>query len=232
MSELPAFGESAEMYMKTICELTTEAEVVPISTLADRLGISPISATEMVHRMRESLLVEHKRYKGVHLTKSGRTKALAIIRRHRLWEDFLFKKLNMPWDEVHDLACQLEHAAGVAVVNALDRFLGQPSSCPHGNPIPSVEGILEVQAGVQLDTLLPGQAGHILRIRPESKAVLSHLGSHGLKPGALIEILSIDTFAKLWTIRMEEKTEIIGQAIASRIVLKLTDPHPNAGSKD
>jgi DtxR family Mn-dependent transcriptional regulator len=232
MSELAAFGESAEMYMKTICELTVEAEVVPISTLADRLGISPISATEMVHRMRESQLVEHKRYKGVHLTKSGRIKALAIIRRHRLWENFLFNKLDMPWDDVHDLACQLEHATGTAVVNALDRFLGRPSTCPHGNPIPSVEGTLAVQAGSQLDALLPGQRGHILRIRPESKAVLSYLAAHGLKPGISIEILSIDHFAKLWTIQTEDITEIVGEAIASRIVLKLTDPSLKKGSGD
>lgn len=232
MSEIAALGESAEMYMKTICELTSEAEVVPISTLADRLGISPISATEMVHRMRENQLVEHKRYKGVHLTKSGRIKALAIIRRHRLWEVFLFYKLNMPWDEVHDLACQLEHAAGFTVVNALDRFLGRPSSCPHGNPIPSAEGTLKIQTGVQVDMLLPGQRGHILRVRPESKAVLSYLAAHGLKPGTPIEILTIDQFAKLWTIRTEDMTDIIGQSIASRIVLKLADTHPNKGVED
>jgi DtxR family Mn-dependent transcriptional regulator len=137
------YGESAEMYLKSIYELMDETQVVPISMLAERLGITVVSATEMVHRMQDQGFVEHVPYKGVTLTQNGQLSARAILRRQRLWECFLFEELNLPWERVYDLACKLEHAAGPEVTEALAAQLNEPARCPHGNPIPNAEGEVE-----------------------------------------------------------------------------------------
>lgn len=212
-------GESAEMYLKAIGELALEGALVPISTLADRLGISPVSATEMVHRIVDQGLVEHERYKGVRLTETGKRRAMLILRRHRLWERFLTDKLKLPWEDVHDLACRLEHAAGTEVTEALVDFLDEPSSCPHGNPIPNSEGDFEFTEGAQLDTLRQGDESVILRIRPESQDVLSYLAQKRIKPGSALSVIDVDDFDGLLTISIMGKDQIIGQRIASHIVV-------------
>ncbi len=215
-----SFGESTEMYLKTICELSTPDSLVPISTLADRLGISPVSATEMVHRMQENNLLEHERYKGVRLTNNGAQRALRVIRRHRLWERFLADELHLPWEKVHDLACRLEHATDQDLVNALDDYLHRPTSCPHGNPIPNPEGRLDNQSGVQLDTLTHGVRCIVLRIRPESQAVLHYLANRGIKPGTILEIIAFNEFDRLWTVCVDDHEEHLGRPIASRLVVQ------------
>jgi DtxR family Mn-dependent transcriptional regulator len=221
MIERLATGESAEMYLKAICELAAIKPLVPISTLADRLGISVVSATEMVHRMRDQDLLEHKRYKGVRLTKKGREVAIEVIRSHRLWERFLVDYLKLPWEESHDLACQLEHAASPEVVDAMSAFLGQPTHCPHGNPIPDSKGIMNLTPGIPLDQLRPGQRGRVLLIRPETNAALAYLGSHGIRPGVRVSVKSINTFDQLWTLEIDGQEDVISQSMISRIVIKL-----------
>jgi DtxR family Mn-dependent transcriptional regulator len=219
MSEGLAHGESAEMYLKAIGELTVEDPLIPISTLADRLGISAVSATEMVHRIAAKGLVEHKPYKGVYLTDDGRRRAMIVIRRHRLWERFLTDNLGLPWEEVHDLACRLEHVAGQTVTDALAGFLGEPPSCPHGNPIPSPAGELEISKGIQLDELHSGDEGTILRIRPESGDVLSYLVKNGLKPGVRIRVESVDALDGMYTVSINGDDHILGRRMSSHIVV-------------
>ena len=219
MSVQLSYGESAEMYLKAIGELTLEKPLIPISILADRLGISPVSATEMVHRIEDQGLVKHERYKGVSLTDDGRRRAMLVIRRHRLWERFLTDKLKIPWEDVHDLACRLEHAAGQRVTDALADYLAEPPICPHGNPIPNIAGDLEVKRGVQLDSLQVGDQGAILRIRPESQEVLSYFAEKEIKPGMVMHVKSIDKYDRLWTIHINAKDQVLGQRMTSRIVI-------------
>jgi DtxR family Mn-dependent transcriptional regulator len=214
-----ARGESTEMYLKAIGELTVEDALIPISTLADRLGISAVSATEMVHRIANQGLLEHKPYKGVHLTEDGRQRAMIVIRRHRLWERFLTDNLGLAWEDVHDLACRLEHAAGQPVTDALAGFLGEPAVCPHGNPIPDLLGEFEVTKGIQLDTLQPGDVGVVLRIRPESNEVLSNLAEKGIKPGVRIELKSVDRIDELYTVSINGNDHVFGRRMSSHIVV-------------
>ena len=231
MTERLVTGESAEMYLKAICELTAIEPLVPISTLADRLGISVVSATEMVHRMRTQGLLEHKRYKGVRLTKEGRREALDIVRSHRLWERFLVDHLKLPWEDSHDLACQLEHTASPEVVEALSAFLGQPTHCPHGNPIPTSGGTIEAQAGIPLDRLEIGKCGIVILIRPETSAALSYLASHGIKPGVRISVKSINGFDQLWTVEVAGHEEVISKSMISRVFVQLVaDPVEGKGN--
>jgi DtxR family Mn-dependent transcriptional regulator len=226
VSERVVTGESAEMYLKAIFELTAIDPLVAISALADRLGISVVSATEMVHRMQDQGLLEHKRYKGVQLTNEGKREALDIIRRHRLWERFLVDQLKLPWEDSHDLACQLEHAAGSEVVEAMDTFLGQPTHCPHGNPIPTAEGAMTLMPGLPMESLRVGETCIVQRIRPETNAALSYLASHGVKPGVHISVKSINAFDQLWTLEIGEKEQVLSKAMISRVVVQLVDDPP------
>jgi DtxR family Mn-dependent transcriptional regulator len=214
-----AIGESAEMYLKSIGELTVEQALIPISTLANRLGISAVSATEMVHRFEDAGLVKHRRYKGIRLTDEGKRRAMIVIRRHRLWERFLTDQLNLPWEEVHDLACRLEHAAGQSLTEALATYLEEPTYCPHGNPIPNTEGELEVEVGIQADHLKQGEEGEVLRIRPESREVLANFAETGIKPGVHVRIKSVDDLDGLRTLEIKGKEYILGQRMTSHIVI-------------
>jgi DtxR family Mn-dependent transcriptional regulator len=213
------FGESAEMYLKTIYELSAERPLVPISTMAQRLGISAVSATEMVHRMRGHQLVEHLPYKGVRLTGEGRRRALRVVRRHRLWECFLADHLGLPWHEVHDLACRLEHAMEARVTEALAQHLGHPALCPHGNPIPNAEGLLPSAPGVPLASLEPGAGAVLQRIHPESSEVLEFLAARQILPGAALRVESVDLSDQLWAVRVGDRSEWIAQGVVNRLIV-------------
>ena len=221
MTKKIAIGESAEMYLKSIGELTVEQPLIPISTLATRLGISAVSATEMVHRFEDMGFVEHKRYKGIRLTDEGKRRAMIVIRRHRLWERFLTDRLNLPWEEVHDLACRLEHAAGQSVTEALATYLEEPAYCPHGNPIPNAEGEVKAKVGIQADQLKQGEEGEVLRISPESRHVLANFAETGIKPGVRIRIKSVDEVDGLRTLEIKGKEYILGQRMTSHIVISV-----------
>jgi DtxR family transcriptional regulator, Mn-dependent transcriptional regulator len=179
----PLSGESAEMYLKSLLELGGDQVHVPISMLAVRLDVSPISATERVHRLQAEAQLDHQPYQGVRLTHQGRSAALRVIRRHRLWECFLHDQLGLAWDQVHAIACQLEHVVGDEVAEALAAHLGEPSACPHGNPIPSGTRDWRRTEGVRLDELAPGQRAVLLCIEGESPEVLAQLAQAGMRPG-------------------------------------------------
>ena len=225
MSEKERYGESAEMYLKTIRELTSNTELIPISQLAERLGISNVSATEMVHRMKDHGLVEHQPYKGIRLTEIGAKQAKQVVRRHRLWERFLTDELGLPWEDVHDLACDLEHASDPRVTEALAQLLGEPETCPHGNPIPDNNGHCEDLRGLPLDQLSEGQRATLVRVHPESSALLAYLVTHGLLPGSELQIMEVNRFDRLWTLRVGNNLEMISNSIAKRM---LVVPQPSA----
>ena len=186
-----SFNESAEMYLKTVSELAGPATLAPISALADRLGVSAVSATEMVHRLQEHGLVAHQPYRGVGLTENGQQLAAEVVRRHRLWECFLFERLGLPWDQVHDFACRLEHATVPAVTEALDAYLGRPATCPHGNPIPATA---DATADQPLGSLLVGGSAVVVRIYPETDGLLSYLAELNLLPGQRVTLREIAPF--------------------------------------
>ena len=170
-----SIGPSPEMYLKSLWELSSDGEPVGVASVAARLGISPVSASEMIHRLEERRLVQYQRYRGVRLTLLGLEHARSLIRRHRLWERFLTDELGLPWESVHDLACELEHAAGAEVTEALADRLGQLSTCPHGNPIPTASGEISLLPAASLAELETQRSATVERISPESGVLLSYL---------------------------------------------------------
>jgi DtxR family Mn-dependent transcriptional regulator len=207
------------MYLKSIYQLGAGDAPVPISTLSNRLGISPVSATEMIHRMEKRRLVKHIPYKGVSLTKRGQKQALAVLRRHRLWERFLTDRLGLPWEQVHDVACSLEHSVGPEVTEPLAADLGEPATCPHGNPIPTAEGEMPSKRGMRLHELSAGQHAVVDVIRPENAEILEHLASRGVTPGAELELIEIEPLGGARTISVGSKQVVIGKELASCVVV-------------
>jgi DtxR family Mn-dependent transcriptional regulator len=216
-----SFNESAEMYLKTVSELAVGEGPVPISALAGRLGVSPVSATEMVHRLQDHGLVDHRPYKGILLTETGYRQASGIIRSHRLWECFLSDQLGMPWDEVHALACRLEHASDPKVVDALDEFLQHPPTCPHGNPIPRADGSTDEPADLPLAAMQPGETAIITRIHPETDELLSYLSELGLVTGTQVTLTGIIPFGGPMVLAVDSTERYLGQEASERVFIQL-----------
>lgn len=214
-------SESAEMYLKSIWELADSHHPLPIAELAGRLGISAVSATEMVHRMEQRDLLEHTPYRGVQLTDHGQARALAIVRRHRLWEAWLYQELGLPWADVHDLACSLEHAAPNLVADALATRLGHPSVCPHGNPIPGSGSSPDL--GLPLSGMQPGRAARLQRVHPESGLLLHSLDRLGLRPGVRLQLQSIDPLDGLMLLSTPDSQLTIGATMAAHLFITVSE---------
>ena len=214
-------SESREMYLKTIYELENGDTPVPVSLIAERLGVSAVSAMEMVKRLEGNELVVHTPYKGVELTKNGRLRALSVVRRQRLWGRFLADQLQIPWEYVYDFACRLEHATDDAVTEALAKFLGHPKICPHGSPIPDTDGVVEPLNDVPLNEVAIGKLGRVTRIdRPET-TLCTYLVERGLLPGASFLLEDEAPYNGPLSLRIEEREVAIGREIAGRIYVEL-----------
>lgn len=214
-----AESESIEMYLKTILELETGGEPVAISQVAERLGVSAVSATEMIKRLNEREMLVHTPYKGVVLTELGRRRGLNVLRRHRLWERFLVDRLGIAWERSHELACRLEHATADEVTEALAVFLGQPSTCPHGNPIPAVDGNVSELPAVPLSEMDIGQSGSVARIYHEETVLLEYLAERGILPGAAVRVEEIAPYNGPLTVRVGEREIMLGREIAAHILV-------------
>jgi len=211
---------SVEHYLKAIYELGGEEQPVSLSALAEELAISPVSANEMVRKLARRELVTYVPHKGVTLTPEGRAQALAVIRRHRLWERFLTDILGLDWDHVHEEACRLEHATSPLVEERLAQFLGQPETCPHGYPVPTPEGEIAREVTFPLSDLEPGQKMVVLRV-PEVPELLHYLGELGLVPQAEVEVESVAPFEGPLTVRVGDTQHVLGRKIASQVRVRL-----------
>jgi len=216
-----ALSESVEMYLKTVFELAAGGDFVPISAVASQLDISPVSATEMVHRLQAEGLFEHTPYRGVRLSPLGSSRAQQILRRHRLWECFLHGRLGIGWVEVHDLACALEHAVDQSVTEPLADWLGQPAFCPHGNPIPDAPGALPTE-GKELTKLAVGESAVVERIRPERSDILAYLAARELLPQAMVTLKSKEELDGTLVLALGNKTVVVGESVAAHVLVRPT----------
>ena len=212
--------ESAEEYLEAIYKLGEEGQPVALSTLAECLEISSVSANEMVRKLVERKLVLYEPYKGVSLTPAGQAKALAVIRRHRLWERLLTDVLDLSWDQVHEEACRLEHATSPLVEERLAQLLGEPKTCPHGHPMPTAEGEMAVEAGCPLAELTAGQRARVLRVPEGDDALLRYLATLGLKPQVTVQVEAAAPFQGPLTVQVGEARHVLGRELASQIVVR------------
>ena len=167
---------SEENYLKTIFHLYNEAEVeVNTNAIAEVMNTKASSVTDMLRKLSEKKLINYVKYQGVTLTSLGREKAVSIVRKHRLWEVFLVEKLDFSWDEVHEIAEELEHIESEKLIDRLDAFLGFPETDPHGDPIPNKEGVFEKTLKTLLSEFDENEKGVCIAVKNTSKEFLMYL---------------------------------------------------------
>lgn len=211
-----------ENYLKAIYHLSQGGEK-PVLTneLAEAMQTKAASVTDMIKKLSAKSLVQHERYYGVKITTTGKQQALQIIRKHRLWETFLVKKLGFTWDEVHAVAEQLEHIQSPRLINQLDEFLGFPKTDPHGDPIPDQNGKLKQQVLIGLDQLGPGKRGTITTVKDTDAALLKFLEKIGAKPGKVIQVVRREAYDKSMEILIDKKKSFISVEVSRNILLAL-----------
>lgn len=177
-----------ENYLKTIFHLSRTASPVSTNDIAEALNTTAASVTEMIKRLAAKSLISYEKYYGVELTKQGEADALSIVRKHRLWETFLVQKLGFTWDEVHDVAEQLEHIQSPLLIQKLDDHLGHPAVDPHGHSIPDKNGNMKEPKQLPLSESQTGTLTTVTSVRNSTSAFLQYLDRVGIQIGTEIQI--------------------------------------------
>ena len=216
------FSVAIEDYAKAIFALQADAGG-PASTtaVAERLGVTPASASGMLRRLDEHGLVAHRRYHGVELTADGRRVALRVLRHHRLLETYLARSLGVPWDRVHEEAEVLEHVLSDQLEALIDSQLGHPTHDPHGDPIPSAELVLEERPCRCLASLEAGESGVLARVSDAEPEILRYLAARGIAPGARFEVLERQPFDGPLFVRFGDAVHVLGGELARAISVEL-----------
>lgn len=215
-------SHTEENYLKVIFSISEKSDK-PVSTNAISNGIktSAASVTDMLKRLSEKELIHYEKYKGVTLTDAGDQVARHLIRKHRLWETFLVDKLDFNWDEVHEIAEQLEHIRSRELVERLDSFLGRPKFDPHGDPIPDAEGKFTYRKQVLLSEMKNGARGVVVGVKDHSTAFLQYLDQMELQLGASVEVL--EKFSYDESVRVviaEEKGQLLSKKVCQNLYVQ------------
>lgn len=212
-----------ENYLKAIYHLS-EGNTVVVSTnqIAEMTNTKAASVTDMLKKLAEKKLLNYIKYQGVTLTNTGVNAAVNIIRKHRLWEVFLVEKLGFKWDEVHDIAEELEHINSETLINRLDDFLGNPAADPHGDPIPDRSGQINHKKLVKISDMQPGESGTVSGVSEHSSVFLKLLEKLGLTLGTKIIISELIEFDGSIMLTIDQKTErTISREVAKNILVIL-----------
>ena len=211
---------SVEDYLKAIYSLGRAGGRVSTTELAERLGFAPSSASAMIGRLSEAGLLDHVPYAGVELTEEGERQALRVIRRHRLLEAFLANSLDLPWDEVHVYAEQLEHAAPDELIDVIAAKLGDPSVDPHGDPIPTRELTIDEGATAKLTQLRPDERAVLVRVSDSNPELLRHLAEQRIGIGDEVEMVGRQPFDGAFEVRIAGRSHQLSLVLAEAIQVR------------
>lgn len=211
-------SHTEENYLKAIYKLAEAEPASGVSTnrIAAALATRAASVTDMLRRLADKGLLAYEKYRGVQLTAEGRRLALLTIRKHRLWEVFLVQQLGFAWDEVHEVAEELEHVASPLLMRRLDAFLGHPALDPHGDPIPAEDGAMQRPAHRLLADLQTGEKGTLAGVKNTSAPFLQYLDKIGLPLGARVEVLDKIAFDHSLELRVNRDRTALVSAEVSR----------------
>lgn len=213
--------QAIEDYLKTIYTLSQKSAPVSTSRIAEAREVAPASATNMVQRLSKLNLVVYEKHRGVTLTETGQKLALEVIRHHRLLELYLMEALGFGWDEVHEQADILEHVISEKLEQRIADALNDPQFDPHGDPIPSKEGVMPQRATVLLSEAAPHSQVRIARVpHGTSGKRLRYLETLGLLPGTAVTIEEIAPFDGPITIRVNDKRQVVGFGLATTILVE------------
>jgi len=215
------FTLAEENYMKAIFHLEHEsAGEVSTNAIAESMATKPSSVTDMIQKLAEKKLVVYTRYKGAKLPEKGKKIAANVIRKHRLWEVFLVEKLNFHWDEVHEIAEQLEHIQSEELITRLDKFLGSPDFDPHGDPIPDKHGVLKRTEKKLLSEIEKNQKGVCVGVRESSADFLQYLDKKKISIGTKITVLGKEFFDGSMIIQVGNQQFFISHKIAENLYVQ------------
>jgi DtxR family transcriptional regulator, Mn-dependent transcriptional regulator len=215
ISREPAFSSAIQDYAKAIYMLQVRGGgLATTNALAERLAVTPGSASSMVKKMGDMGLVTHAPYKGVRLTKRGLRVALEVVRHHRLLELYLAESLGLPWDRVHDEAEVLEHVLSEELEELIASKLGHPTHDPHGDPIPTRDGHITEQETESLEDLPAGARGKFVRISDSDPRMLRYLSERGVSPGDSFEVVDKQPFGGPLFVRFGDSVHVLGGALA------------------
>jgi DtxR family Mn-dependent transcriptional regulator len=213
---------AVEDYTKAIYALELRAsDPVTTNALAERLGVTPGSASAMVKRLGELGLAEHRPYHGVSLTEQGRRVALEVIRHHRLLELYLVESLGVPWDRVHEEAEVLEHVLSEELEELIATKLGDPTHDPHGDPIPTRDLRIEEGPTASLQTLSPGENATFTRVSDSDPEMLRFLAERGIAPGDELEVIDKQPFDGPLFVRFGDDVHVLGGTLARAMRVEL-----------
>ncbi|SDD47890.1 iron (metal) dependent repressor, DtxR family [Mucilaginibacter pineti] len=211
-----------ENYLKSIYHLSISADNVSTNQIAAALNTKASSVTDMLKKLAEKALINYTRYQGVNLTPSGEKIAINIIRKHRLWEYFLVEKLNFKWDQVHDMAEEMEHISSAELIDRLDEFMGHPRHDPHGDPIPDSEGRFKTAELKPVSALMVNQCGIISGVRDHTSPFLQYLEKQQLTIGKKITITDIIEYDHSVALKTDTEKEVhISREVANNLLIAL-----------
>lgn len=203
-------SRTEQNYLKAIYMISassTEAVEASTNAIAARMDTRPASVSDMLRRLSDKGLLNHNRYKGVTLTESGMHQALFIVRRHRLWEHFLVHSLGFRWDEIHEIAEELEHVSHPELIARLDAFLGNPTEDPHGELIPGAHLQMPHRPTKPMNSLISGEHARVVCVDEGSDVLLKYLDEIELRPGSHFHVVSVEQFDNSMRIRREDGSE-------------------------
>jgi DtxR family Mn-dependent transcriptional regulator len=213
---------SEENYLKTILKIGMKSGY-PVSTnsIAHSIQNKAASVSDMLKKLAEKDLIQYQLYKGASLTSKGEDIALMQLRKHRLWECFLVNKLAFSWNEIHEIAEELEHINSPKLIDKLDEFLGYPKTDPHGDPIPDKMGKIQMNSFVPLVEIKPNQMVKILGVLDSSDAFLVHLNKLKLQLGNIITVVEVDNYDNTFLLEIEGKSMSISSKVAQNLLVEV-----------
>lgn len=206
-----------EEYLETIFKIAGDGVAKP-SRIAEAMGVSGPTVTATLKRLAAQGYVTREGT-DVRLTAEGIERSVDIVRKHRIAERFLVDVLGLDWEAAHEDACLLEHALSPRVLEALERYLGDPTVCPHGHPIPAADGSIARAQGGSLDEIAPGSSVRVLRVA-EDESLLGYLGSLGLTPGTLVSVIDAEPFGGPLTIEVGESRRALARDVARCVTVE------------
>lgn len=210
-----------ENYLKSIYHLSLNAVSVSTNQIASLLNTSAASVTDMLKKLADKQLINYARYQGVTLTPAGEKIAIHIIRKHRLWEYFLVEKLNFKWDEVHEMAEEMEHISSKELVDRLDRFMGYPKYDPHGDPIPDSNGNFKSHELKPVSLIDINESGTISGVRDHSPIFLQYLEKQGLTIGKRIKVTETIDYDHSMIVQIENTEVHISREVANNLLIAI-----------
>lgn len=210
-----------ENYLKAIYHLSLQSESVSTNQIAASLNTKAASVTDMLKKLADKELINYAKYQGVTLTPAGEKIAISIIRKHRLWEYFLVEKLNFKWDEVHDVAEELEHISSRELIDRLDNFMGNPKYDPHGDPIPDSNGLFKTHELKSISSLTVNANGIVLGVRDHSSSFLQYLEKMQLTIGKKIKVAEINDYDHSVILQVEDKRIHISREVANNLLISI-----------